>query len=163
MLEAGTTTEKTPMLLDSFCMLDVACCSPHTTALEAAQLMRRRHTGDLVVVEDNDDEETPAPLGIITDRDIVIEVLGKGLDPATTAVGSVLRTPVVVAQATEDSTAVLERMRAHGVRRIPVLGAGGKLIGIVTVDDMLKRLAADASLLTDIVSQEQAHEARTRR
>jgi len=149
------------MLLDSFCMLDVACCSPRTTALEAAHIMRRKHTGDLVVVDD--DESRPAPLGIITDRDIVIEVLGKGLDPAATTVGSVIRTPVVIAQGSEDSSAVLERMRTHGVRRIPVVGTGGKLIGIVTVDDMLKRLAADASLLTDIVSQGQSHEARSRR
>jgi len=142
-------------------MLDVECCSPRTTALEAAHIMRRKHTGDLVVVDD--DEIKPSPLGIITDRDIVVEVLGKGLDPAVTTVGSVIRTPVVVADGSEDSTHVLERMRANGVRRIPVVGAGGKLIGIVTVDDMLKRLAAEATLLTQVISQEQNHEARTRR
>jgi CBS domain-containing protein len=149
------------MQLNSFCMLDVECCSPRTTALEAAHIMRRKHTGDLVVIDE--DADKPTPLGIITDRDIVVEVLGKGLDPAVTAVGSVIRTPVVVAEATEDSSQVLERMCQHGVRRIPVTGAGGKLIGIVTVDDMLKRLAADATLLTQIISQEQNREARTRR
>lgn len=149
------------MLLDTFCMLDVACCSPRTTALEAAHIMRHKHTGDLVVVDD--DEERPAPLGIITDRDIVVEVLGKGLDPAVTTVGSVIRTPVIIAQGSEDSTAVLERMKTHGVRRIPVVGTGGKLVGIVTVDDMLKRLAGDAQLLTEVVSHEQRHEARARR
>ncbi|HVW71110.1 MAG TPA: CBS domain-containing protein [Steroidobacteraceae bacterium] len=149
------------MLVDAFCMMDVACCSPRATVLEAAHLMRRRHTGDLVVVDD--DEARPAPIGVLTDRDIVVEVLAKGLDPAVTTVGSVIRTPVVVAQGTEDSSVVLERMRAHGVRRIPVIGTGGKLVGIVTVDDLLKRLAAEANLLTEIVSQEQNHEARTRR
>ncbi len=149
------------MQLNSFCMLDVECCSPRATVLDAAHIMRRKHTGDLVVVDD--DERKPSPLGIITDRDIVVEVLAKGLDPATTTVGSVIRTPVVVAEGTEDSTQVLERMRAHGVRRIPVVGAGGKLIGIVTVDDLLKRLAADATLLTEVISQEQNHEARARR
>ncbi len=149
------------MQLNSFCMLDVECCSPRATVLDAAHIMRRKHTGDLVVVDD--DERKPAPLGIITDRDIVVEVLARGLDPATTTVGSVIRTPVVVADATEDSSQVLERMRAHGVRRIPVVGAGGKLMGIVTVDDLLKRLAADATLLTEVISQEQNHEARSRR
>src|SRR5690242_18582027 len=117
------------MQLDSFCMLDVACCSPRISVLEAAHLMRRNHTGDLVVVDD--DELKPAPLGIITDRDIVVEVLGKGLDPATTTVGAVIRTPVVVADSKEDSSQVLERMKEHGVRRIPVVGTGGKLVGIV--------------------------------
>ncbi len=149
------------MQLNSFCMLDVECCSPRATVLDAAHIMRRKHTGDLVVVDD--DERKPAPLGIITDRDIVVEVLARGLDPATTTVGSVIRTPVVVADATEDSSQVLERMRAHGVRRIPVVGAGGKLMGIVTVDDLLKRLAADATLLTEVISQEQNHETRSRR
>lgn len=148
------------MLLDNFCTMDVACCSPRITILEAAHLMRRKHTGDLVVI---DDAERPAPVGILTDRDIVIEVLGKGLDPAVTTVGSIIRTPVVVAQGTEDSSIVLERMRTHGVRRIPVIGTGGKLIGIVTADDMLKRLATEASLLTEVMSQEQNHEARSRR
>lgn len=149
------------MQLSSFCVLDVECCKPHTTALEAAHIMRRKHAGDLVVV--GGDAERPSPIGVITDRDIVVEVLAKGLDPALTTVGSIIRTPTVIADATEDSSQVLERMRQHGVRRIPVVGAGGKLVGIVTVDDMLKRLAADATLLTQIVSQEQSHEARTRR
>jgi CBS domain-containing protein len=149
------------MQLNSFCMLDVASCSPRVTVLEAAHLMRRKHTGDLVVIDD--DEQTPAPLGIITDRDIVVEVLGKGLDPAVTTVGSVIRTPVIIADENEDSSQVLERMRVHGVRRIPVVGVGGKLVGIVTVDDMMKRLASDAALLTQIVSVEQSHETRARR
>jgi len=142
-------------------MLDVECCSPRTTALEAAHIMRRKHTGDLVVVDD--DETKPTPLGVITDRDLVVEVLAKGLDPEVTTVGSVIRTPVVVADGSEDSSQVLERMREHGVRRIPVVGAGGKLIGIVTADDMLKRLAADAALLNEVITREQGREARSRR
>jgi CBS domain-containing protein len=149
------------MLLNNFCILDVACCTPRSTVLEAAHLMRKKHTGDLVVVEN--DEERQEPLGVITDRDIVIEVLAKGLDPATTLVSSVIRTPVVVARDDEDSTQALERMRVHGVRRIPVVGSRGKLVGIVTVDDMLKRLAIETSTLIEIVSREQRQEERGRR
>jgi CBS domain-containing protein len=146
------------MLLNSFCMLDVVCCTPRTTALEAAYLMRSRHVGDLVVVED--DEVQKEPLGVITDRDIVVEVLAKGLDPATTLVGSVMKTPVVIAHEDEDSALTLERMRTHGVRRIPVVGRQGTLVGVVTADDMLRRLAADAGLLTEIVSRQQSLEER---
>ena len=149
------------MLLNNFCILDVACCTPRATILEAAHLMRKKHTGDLVVVED--DEERQEPLGVITDRDIVVEVLAKGLDPATTLVGSVIRTPVVIARDDEDSMQTLERMRVHGVRRMPVVGSGGKLVGIVTVDDMLKRLSQETSVLTEIVSREQRQEERGRR
>jgi CBS domain-containing protein len=146
------------MLLNMFCMLDVVCCTPRTTVLEAAHLMRRKHVGDLVVVED--DEAEKKPLGVITDRDIVVEVLAKGMDPATTLVGSVMRTPVVIAHEDEDSALTLERMRTHGVRRIPVVGRQGSLVGVVTADDMLRRLAAEAGMLTDIISRQQALEER---
>jgi CBS domain-containing protein len=151
------------MLLNSFCMLDVARCSPRTTVLEAAHLMRRHHTGDLVVVDDDGGEERLTPLGVITDRDIVVEVLAQGADPATTLVSQVMRTPVVIANAHEDSSMVLDRMRVHGVRRIPVVGNNGCLVGIVTADDMLKQLATDANTLTEIVSKEQNKEQRARR
>ncbi len=149
------------MLLNSICELDVVCCSPRTTVLEAAHIMRRKHIGDLVVVDDDDDNR--APIGIITDRDIVVEVLGANLDPAKTAVGSVVRTPLIIAHEDEDTFQVLERMRTHGVRRIPVVSVAGRLTGIITVDDLLKRLAADANLLTEIVSREQRLERRTLR
>jgi len=149
------------MLLKSICTLEVACCGPQTTVLAAARLMRDRHTGDLVVVAG--DDERVAPLGVITDRDIVVEVLGKGLDPATTTVTSIMRTPVVIANEGEDTSQALERMRHHGVRRIPVVGDRGKLVGVVTVDDLLRNLAADAGSLADIVAREQRHEQRTRR
>jgi len=152
------------MLLNSFCMLDVAHCSPRTTVLEAAHLMRRHHTGDLVVVDDDDGgDDKLTPLGVITDRDIVVEVLAKGADPAHTLVSQVMHTPVVIANSHEDSSTVLERMRTHGVRRIPVVGDDGVLVGIVTSDDMWKRLAADAHVLTEIVNKEQNHEQRARR
>lgn len=149
------------MLLKSICTPDVTCCSPRTTVLEAAHLMRRKHTGDLVVVDDNEDKA--APLGIITDRDIVIEVLAKGLDPSTTPVSSLIRTPVVIASEGEDTYQALERMKLHGVRRIPVVGDSGALVGIITVDDLLACLAADAFSLAQIVSRQQNHEHRTRR
>lgn len=58
---------------------------------------------------------------------------------------------------------VLDRMRVHGVRRIPVVGNNGCLVGIVTADDMLKQLATDANTLTEIVSKEQNKEQRARR
>jgi CBS domain-containing protein len=150
------------MLLNSICMLDVACCSPRTTVLEAAHLMRQKHTGDLVVVDDGSTNEA-APLGVITDRDIVIEVLGKGLDPAVTLVSTLMRTPVVIANQGEDTSQALERMRAHGVRRLPVVSDSGALVGIVTVDDLVKRLGADATALVDVISREQTHEQRARR
>jgi CBS domain-containing protein len=149
------------MLLRDVCMPDVVFCSADTRVNEAAHLMRHRHVGDLVIVEDPAGDRIP--LGVVTDRDIVVEVLANNLDPATTTVADIMRTPVVIAADNEDTEQAMERMRAHGVRRLPVVGAGGALVGIVTLDDLLKVLAADAAILLDIVAKAQTHEHRARR
>jgi CBS domain-containing protein len=149
------------MLLKDFCTPDVVCCGPATTAQAAAVLMRQRHIGDLVVVDDM--EQDRVPIGIVTDRDIVVEVIAKDLDPAITTVRSILRTPVVIAHEHEDVSAALERMRVHGVRRLPVVAASGTLAGVVTLDDILKLISEDVSTLVDIVSREQGREHRSRR
>lgn len=149
------------MLLKDVYMPDVAYCTAETRAIEAAHLMRHRHVGDLVVVDDPTGDRIP--VGVVTDRDIVVEVLGNDLDPETTKVGDIMRTPVVIAADSEDTAQALERMRAHGVRRLPVVGAGGMLVGIVTLDDLLKVFATEAAVLLEIVSKEQMHEHRARR
>lgn len=149
------------MLLKAICTTDVICCGPATSVQAAASLMRSKHTGDLVVVDDP--EEDRNPLGVITDRDIVIEVLANGLNPATTNVRSLLRTPIVMAHEDEDVSEALERMRTHGIRRLPIVDGEGRLSGVVTLDDLLKRVAADVNALVDIVGRERDHEQRSRR
>ena len=149
------------MLLKEVCVLDVASCGPEASILEAARLMRRHHTGDLIVVDD------PAgdciPLGIVTDRDIVVEALANELDPARTTVAKIMSARLVIASASEDISVAIDRMRLHGVRRVPVVEEGGRLLGIVTLDDVLKLHATQAAALTEIVSKEQGREYRARR
>jgi CBS domain-containing protein len=149
------------MKLKDLCVLDVASCTPQLTIEEAARLMRQYHTGDLVVI-DNADEE-PEPVGIITDRDIVLEVLAKGRDPHKTTVREIMSTQLVVASESEDYAEALQRMATHGVRRVPVLDDKRCVVGIVTLDDMLRVHAAQANRLLDIVGKEQVREQRTRR
>ncbi len=149
------------MLLKDACTANVVCCGPQSTVLQAAILMRHRHVGDLVVVDDPDNEGIP--LGVVTDRDIVVEVLGNGLDPAKTTVGSLMRTPVVIAQESEDTTQVIERMHALGVRRLPVVANEGEVVGIITLNDLLRLFVADANSLLGIMSKGQINEQRSRR
>ena len=149
------------MLLKDACTPEVVCCRGSTTALEAARLMRQKHVGDLVVVDDPDDERVP--LGMVTDRDIVVEVLAKGLDPSTTSVASITRAPVVIALDTEDTSQVLERMRAHGVRRIPVVDRDGAAIGIIALDDLLRLLVAEMNALFEVTDTGQRRERHLRR
>ena len=149
------------MLLKDLCNPDVVHCARTTTAAAAARLMRQRHLGDLVVVDDPDDARTP--VGIVTDRDLVIEVMAEGRDPAHVTVGVILGTPVVVAREDEDAATAIERMRAHGIRRLPVVDARERLIGVITLDDVLRFHADQAQALAEIVGREQAHEHRHRR
>jgi CBS domain-containing protein len=149
------------MLLKALYTPDVVACGPSTTALAAARLMREKHTGDLVVVEDPSSDRIP--LGIVTDRDIVIEVLAKDLDPAKTAVTAFMRRPLVLAEESEDAAQALERMRQHGVRRLPVIGRDRSLVGILALDDLLHQLADAAGALAGIVAAEQNREHRQRR
>lgn len=149
------------MLVKDICTLDPASCGRDISILEAARLMRQHHTGTLVVVDDPTGDRTPA--GIITDRDIVIEVLAGELNPAETPVSRVMCAKLVIAGGAEDVNDAIERMRLHGVRRLPVTDHDGSLLGILTLDDVLNLHAERAAALAGIVSKEQSHERRTRR
>lgn len=149
------------MLLKEICTPEVIRCSPGTSVLGAARLMREHHVGDLVVIDDTDSDQVP--VGIVTDRDIVVEVLAQERNPAALTVREIMHRPVVIASTTEDASEAIERMKAHGVRRIPVMGENRKLAGIVCLDDLLKQLAADANTLVDIIAREQGREHRAHR
>lgn len=149
------------MKLKDICTPDVIYCTGGISTLHAARLMRERHVGDLVVVGDDEDDQTP--IGIVTDRDIVVEVLAKDLDPAKVTVREIMHVPLVIAHASEEAEHAIERMKAHGVRRIPVLDDAAKLAGILSLDDLVNRLASEAAVIADIIAHEQDHEHRIRR
>jgi CBS domain-containing protein len=149
------------MLLKEVCVLDVFCCSRETRITEAARMMREHHCGDLIVVDDPADERVP--VGILTDRDIVVEVLGRDLDPSKTTVADVMVRTLAIARDSEDTAVAIDRMRTHGVRRVPIVDHAGSLVGIFTLDDAFRLHAERAAELTDVASRGQTHERRTRR
>jgi len=149
------------MLLKEVYTPDVVCCSRDTDALTAAGMMRHRHVGAVVVVNDIDEDRTP--VGIITDRDLVVEVLAESRDPRDTRVASLVRKPVVMAHETEETGAVIERMRSHGVRRVPVVDHKGVLVGIVTLDDLLAQFVEEAAALVQTSRRELQEERHQRR
>jgi CBS domain-containing protein len=149
------------MLLKNLCTTDVAVCSRNTTLAEVSRMLRGGHTGDVVVVDDPDGE--CLPVGLITDRDIVVKVLGAGQNPHQVKAGEIMRSPLVCAEETEDCSAAVARMQAHGVRRLPITGARGRLVGIVTLDDLLRVAVEEMGALLAIVTKEQDVERRTLR
>ena len=149
------------MRIPEICTTEVVCCRPQVSALDAARLMRHKHVGDVVVVSDPEGDRVP--VGVVTDRDLTIEVLGNGRDAAQTTLSDVMRSPLVVATESEDASSVLERMRFHGVRRIPVVDARGTLVGIVTLDDLLRALLSDMQTLLASQTKAQRREQSSRR
>ena len=147
------------MRIGEACSRSVIVVSPGTPVGEAAKLMREHHVGSLVVVADG-----PAghPLGIVTDRDFVVEVLSAGIDYRTVSVGEIMAPRLV--RATEDESVLdaLHRMRAHGLRRLPVVNAAGDLVGIVTFDDLLEIIAEELDDIVQAIGTEQSAEAARR-
>jgi CBS domain-containing protein len=148
------------MRIGEICTSDTICCTREETVQGAAMLMRRHHVGDLVVV-DNDDGGN-VPVGILTDRDIVMAVIAPGLDPASLLAGDIMSDDLLTAGENDDVVETIQHMRQRGIRRVPVVNANGNLSGIVSVDDLLEFLAEEMSELSRIGSWQQSHERRVR-
>jgi CBS domain-containing protein len=148
------------MEVGKLCTIDTVCCSRDETVQGAALLMRRHHVGDIVVVDEPDGERSP--VGIVTDRDIVVSVIALGLDPLGLLVGDIMSDDLLVAEAHEDVDSLIERMRLRGIRRVPVVGEDGRLAGIVSADDLLGFLAEEMEDLSRISPYQQSHERRVR-
>jgi CBS domain-containing protein len=124
----------------------------------AARLMRENHIGFLVVVEPSLQEAGFTPVGVLTDRDIVVSVVAREADPRSLRVGDVMtQKPLTVM--TDDSIAdALEQMKRIGVRRLPVVGYCGILEGVVSLDDVLASMARDLGSAAGAIARERAVE-----
>ncbi len=134
------------MSIGLFCSRDTVIVRPHDSIACAAKLMREHHVGSVVVVEDVPDGAKP--IGILTDRDLVVEILALNLNPDEVSVGDVMSSEVITAKESDGVWVTLKRMRSEGVRRLPVVDDRGLLLGIVSVDDLLELLVGE---LTDLV------------
>jgi CBS domain-containing protein len=123
--------------------------------------MRQHHVGDVVVVDQEGTRRIP--VGIVTDRDIVVEVVAAGLDPSALKIGDLLTGPLVTVDEDEGYAATIYQMTERGVRRVPVVGAGGELVGIITFDDLLRQLATPLAELSELAGRERREEMRKRK
>ena len=146
--------------IGEYCNREVVFATKNMSIPEAAQLMRQHHVGDLVVVDETDGKRIP--VGIVTDRDMVIEIIAKSLDVNDFDVGDIMNSQLVNIQNSETVFNTIRLMRAKGVRRIPVVNQEGSLEGIMTVDDILGILAEEMSELARIPQSEKKNEAQIR-
>lgn len=148
------------MTIGEICNRDTVFIKREGSIGEAARIMRENHLGDLIVVEEKGIRRLP--VGMLTDRDLVIEILAKGIDPATVTVGDIMNSDLLTTQEGDDTYQTMQRMRTKGVRRLPVVDAGGSLVGIVTINDFLDLLSSELTALARAVTQEQRRERRAR-
>ena len=146
----------------AICVRDVVVANAETTVREAAELMRRDHVGSIVVTGQGQ-TGLPVPIGIVTDRDIVVELVAVGLDPETITVGDIMPHELVTIAADEDAAEAMRHMRMKGVRRLPVVTHEGRLLGLVAFDDLLELINEELSDLTRAAGREQARETAQRR
>ncbi|MGW8321311.1 MAG: CBS domain-containing protein [Thermodesulfobacteriota bacterium] len=142
------------------CTREVVILDAEASIREAARLMRKHHVGTIVVVE----KVTAGlrPVGILTDRDIVVQAVALEVGLEEVTVGDLMSTDLLVALETDDVPSTMERMKKKGVRRTPVVDGDGCLVGIVTADDLIEFLASQITDLAGVIAREQKLEAELR-
>jgi CBS domain-containing protein len=146
-----------PLNAGAICTRTVTIAYPSMALNEAARLMREHHVGCLVVVEQQSPEDRVV-VGMLTDRDIVTAVVAADRDPNGLRVGDMMNKDVVTAREQDSVLDVLTAMRRKRVRRIPVTGPRGTLLGIVALDDVLEIVAEEMQALASAVGAAQKRE-----
>jgi len=129
------------MRIADICTRRVVTCGRDASAQQLAQLMRDRHVGDVIVV-DAPEEGRARPVGIVTDRDLVVQVMAPGVTPELVRAGDLMRDNLVTVEESELVFDAIWHMRGQGVRRLPVVDVHRRLVGVVTADDIAAFLAS---------------------
>lgn len=137
------------MSVGQICQRDVDIIGPEETVFTAAERMRQRTVGCLVVVESGQ-----LPIGIVTDRDLVLRVVAADRDAGATLVGEVMTKCPELAQEDMPVETALGLMRRRSFRRLPVIDKSGSLTGLVTLDDIVMLLAEQFMQIGDILGSE---------
>jgi len=149
------------MSIGEFCNRDVVSVSRDTPVVAAAGLMRQHHVGTVLVVDQVDGDRMP--VGIVTDRDIVVEVVAAGLDPQLLKVGDLMLGQLSTIDESAGYAETIREMSLRGIRRMPVVRSTGALVGIITADDILHHMASPLAALSDLAGRSRRFEAMTRK
>jgi CBS domain-containing protein len=149
------------MPIGEICTREVAVADPGMTIQQAAHLMRQHHVGNVVVVEAQNGKRFP--VGIVTDRDIVVSVVATKLDPAIFTVGDLVMQKLTTCREDEGVLECIRQMRKKGIRRMPVVDREGSLVGIIAMDDVIQLLAEEINDVGKLVAREQVQEAKHKR
>ena len=140
------------MRIGEICTREVVHCGRDTSVAEIAQLMRNHHVGDVIVVEPH--QGKLVPVGIVTDRDLVVQVLAQGVGPDALTANDLMSDELVTAVESEVVYDAIWHMRTKGIRRLPVVDERKYLIGVLTADDVTEFLAEELTEVARIVPRQ---------
>ena len=140
------------MPISEICSREVIIAQHDESVLEASKLMRERNVGTVIVVKEHDGARVP--VGIVTDRDLVVEIIAAEVDPNLIRIGDVMGRELVTVKGSCGVFEGIQYMRNKGVRRLPVVDDDGSLLGIVTLDDLLVLLAEEIGALAKLIEHE---------
>ena len=149
------------MPVGELCNRDVVILRREDTILAAAKLMRQHHVGGVVVADDSSGFRRP--VGIITDRDVVIEIMATELDQKVITVGDIMTGGLVTVKESLGVFEAIQYMRTKAVRRLPVVDEQGALVGILTLDDLLQLLSEELAAIARLIAHQQQKETQDRR
>jgi CBS domain-containing protein len=138
------------------CKRRVVTVAPGDAIQSAIATMRREHVGDVVVVTQG--AAGPTPVGILTDRDVIIELLAENIDLDRITVGDCMSEAIITARNDEELLVALQRMAGTGVRRLPIVDASGLLTGILSVDDVIAFIGEATSAVAEIIAEGHSRE-----
>ena len=148
------------MSVSAVCNHNVATISADADIFTAALRMREAHVGDLIVVEQRGGRVVP--VGIITDRDIVVGIVAKKAQPELVRVGDAMSAELLTVHEDSGIEFALREMRRVGVRRVPVLGDDRELVGVLSIDDVIDHIAVELGHIADVIRLEQQAETTAR-
>lgn len=148
------------MPIGEICNRDVVVVQRNESVLEAAKLMRHHHVGDVVVVEERGGLRVP--VGLVTDRDVVVEIVATELDPGVITVEDIMEPELACVKDTEGIFETVQYMRGRNIRRVPVVDEGGGLIGILSLDDLLELLSEELLAIAKLVRYQRQKEMKRR-
>ncbi len=140
---------------------NVATVTKDSRLEDAARLMRDAHVGDVIVVEQRDGLRIP--LGILTDRDIVLATIALGAAPAALEAGDIMSTSLITVNETDNLLNVITLMKEQGIKRIPIVGPENELMGIIALEDIMRLLTEELSALAEVSGRQRTLEMERRR
>lgn len=149
------------MRVGDYCKHGVVTVDPSADCVAIAKLMRDEHVGFLVVVQGGDPNRKP--LGVVTDRDLVLQVCARDVDMHGVTAGDVMSRDPLIAREDDDLNDLMQAMQMAGFRRVPVVNVNGALTGIIAMDDAIDVIARLLCNICGSIRNEQRQERRLRR